>query len=268
MEAEPGNDDTKAGGARLGGGASRLTQVALGLSVLSMLASSFALLLASGVLPSRGGDFNARALAFVRANPEAIVESVNALETRRRADQTNELTTILDQKRDEIFDDASAPLGANPNGRTILVEFFDYNCPYCRKEAPILAAAEKADPGLRVVYKEFPILGPGSNFAARAALASRAQGKYLAFHDAMFASPGAIAESSALVIAGQVGLDVERLKKDMEDPAIDAAIKRNLALADALHISGTPTFVAGKEIHPGLADADGMKRLIAAARGE
>jgi protein-disulfide isomerase len=269
MEAETGNDEAKDGRGEPGGRASRLVQVTLGLSVLSTLLSLFALFFASGVLPGRGGsDFDARALAFIRAHPEAIVESVSALETRRQANQAYELTATLDEKRDEVFNDASAPVGVNPQGETILVEFFDYNCPYCRKEAPILAAAEKADPSLRVVYKEFPILGPGSAFAARAALASRAQGKYLAFHDAMLAHPGASTEASALSLAGEVGLDVERLKKDMQDPAIEAVIKRNLALADALHIAGTPTFVAGKAIRPGLADADGMKSLIAAARGK
>jgi protein-disulfide isomerase len=269
MEAEPQTDEGKDDRGGPGGRASGLAQIALGLSVLSTLLSLFALFFASGILPGRGaGDFDARALAFVRAHPEAIVESVNGLEARRQADQANESTAVLEKKRDEIFNDASAPVGANPEGKTILVEFFDYDCPYCRKEASILAAAEKADQGLRVVYKEFPILGPGSAFAARAALVSRAQGKYLAFHDAMLAHPGAITEGSAIEIAGRVDLDVERLKKDMQDPVIDAAIKRNLALADALHISGTPTFVAGKEIHPGLVDADGMKSLIAAVRGE
>jgi protein-disulfide isomerase len=268
MANEPEDDKAKNRRGVLGGGANRLTLATLGLSAVSVILSLLALLLASGMLSIRSSAFETQALAFVRTHPEAIVESVNALETRRQADQANELTAILDQKRDEIFNDASTPVGVNPYGDATLVEFFDYNCPYCRKESPVLAAAEKADPGLRVVYKEFPILGPGSTFAARAALASRAQGKYLAFHDAMLAHPGAITETSALAIAGEAGLDLERLKIDMQDPAIDATIKRNLALADALHISGTPTFVAGKEIHPGLVDADGTKRLIAASRGE
>jgi protein SCO1/2 len=268
MADEPGNDEAKDGPPARRVGANRLTRAALGVSVVSITVSLFALLFAAGVLPIRGGAFETQALAFVRAHPEAIIESIHMLDARQKVAETDEVSAALGQKDDEIFNDASAPVGVNPKGKTLLVEFFDYNCPYCRKEAPILAAAEKADPELRVVYKEFPILGPGSTFAARAALASRTQGKYLAFHDAMFAHPGAIAESSALEIAAQVGLDVERLKKDMQDRAIDAAIKRNLALADALHISGTPTFVAGQQVHPGLVDADGMKSLIAAARGE
>jgi protein-disulfide isomerase len=131
----------------------------------------------------------------------------------------------------------------------------------------MLDELEQADKGLRLVFKEYPILGPGSVFAARAALASQKQGKYLAFHKAMMAYKGQITEGSSLEIAAQVGLDVERLKKDMEDPKIDEAIKRNVALAEALRISGTPTFIAGKEILRGLADADTMKQLIDSARG-
>jgi protein-disulfide isomerase len=203
MEPEPGNDEAKERPAARRVGANRLTHAALGLSAVSIILSLLALLFASGVLPIRGGAFETQALAFIRAHPEAIIESMIALEIRRRTDEANELTSVLDQRRDEIFNDASAPVGVNPHGDAILVEFVDYNCPYCRKESPILAAAEKADPGLRVVYKEFPILGPGSTFAARAALASRAQGKYLAFHDAMLAHPGALTETSAPAVAGK-----------------------------------------------------------------
>jgi protein-disulfide isomerase len=165
-----------------------------------------------------------------------------------------------------IFNDAASPVAGNPKGDVTLVEFFDYNCPYCRKAAPIIEELARGDPNLRLVFKEFPILGPGSTFAARAALASQKQDKYLAFHNAMMAYPGSIRETSTLEVAANVGLDVARLREDMEDPAIKQSIDRNLALAEDLRITGTPSFVAGKEIARGLADLEAMKELIAKAR--
>lgn len=240
---------------------------ALILSAGSTIFAALALLVVTGVIPgARQLAFERQVQSYILANPETIIDSLKGLDARQKAAEQNELTKVVDQRREEIFNDPAAPVGANPNGDVTLVEFFDYNCPYCRQAAPMLMELEQKDPGLRLVFKEFPILGPGSTFAARAALASRKQGKYLAFHKAMMAYNGAIGESSTLEVAAAVGLDVEQLKKDMEDPAIDQAITRNLALAEALRISGTPSFVVGKEILRGLADADTMKRLIATAR--
>ena len=167
---------------------------------------------------------------------------------------------------DEIFNDPAAPVAGNPSGDAVLVEFFDYNCPYCRKAAPVLDELTRSDPKMKVVFKEFPILGPGSVFAARAALASQKQGKYVAFHDTLYTFHGPINETSTLDVAAKVGLDVERLTKDMADPAIDAAIKKNIALAEALLISGTPTFVSRKQITPGLVDLEVLKQMMANER--
>ena len=189
------------------------------------------------------------------------------MEARQQAAEQNELTAVLTQRHDEIFNDPGSPVGANPTGDATLAEFFDYNCPYCRRAMPVLDELEQVDKGLRLVLKEYPILGPGSVFAARAALASQKQGKYLAFHKAMMTYQGRITETTSLEVAAEIGLDVERLKKDIEDPAIDETIKRNIALGQALRISGTPAFVTGKEILLGLADANRMKQLIASALG-
>lgn len=237
------------------------------LAGVSTALSALALLFAAGVLPPAQDAVLERELrSYLLANPEVIVESISGLEARRQAAEENELTAILVQRRDEIINDPASPVGANPQGDVTLVEFFDYNCPYCRKATPMLDELEQTDKELRLVFKEYPILGPGSFFAARAALASQKQGKYLSFHKAMMSHKGQITENSSLEIAAQVGLDVERLKKDMEDPAIDEAIKRNLTLAEALRISGTPTFIAGKQVRPGLLDLDTMKQFIAEAR--
>ena len=211
-------------------------------------------------------DFDRQARAFILGNPEVIVQSVQAADALSKAAEENELTALLMQKHDEIFNDPAGPVGVNANGDVTLVEFFDYNCPYCRKAVPVLDAQEQADKGVRLLYKEFPILGPGSTFAAKAALASRKQDKYLAFHNAMMTYSGSITETSALEVAVSVGLDVEQLKNDMTDPAIETALAQNVALAEALRITGTPGFVAGKEIVHGLAGPDEMKQLIDRAR--
>ena len=107
------------------------------------------------------------------------------------------MQAVLKSRADEIFRDPDSPVGGNPDGDVTLVEFFDYNCPYCRQMVPVMAQAESADPQLRIVYKEFPILGPNSKLAAKAALATRKQGKYLAFHKALYQVRGTVDPSKS-----------------------------------------------------------------------
>ncbi|WP_291399213.1 DsbA family protein [Devosia sp.] len=232
--------------------------------------SAASLLVSLGYLGTAAprADFESLAKEYLLSNPEVIVEAVKQLEARQQAAQENELTAVLTARHDEIVSDPTSPVGGNVDGDVTVVEFFDYNCPYCRQAAPMLQQLQQEDSGLRIVFKEFPILGPGSHFAARAALASQKQGKYLAFHSAMMAFKGSISESSTLEIAASIGLDVEQLKLDMADPAIEDAIAANFDLADALRLSGTPSFISGKQITRGLVDLETMAQLIAAARAE
>jgi protein-disulfide isomerase len=125
---------------------------------------------------------------------------------------------------------------------------------------------EQTDPDLRIVYKGFPILGAGSQFAARAALASRKQGKYIPFHNALMQATEQVTEETVMKVAREVGLDIEQLRADMQDPAIQEAIGRNLQLANALGITGTPSFIIGNEVVPGAADLRTLEDLIARAR--
>jgi protein-disulfide isomerase len=239
--------------------------------VLALLAVglSGAALYAALKLPRAAGqppDFAAQARVYIESHPEVIVDSLNRADARQKEAEANESATQLAARRGELFNDPAAPVGGNAAGDATLVEFFDYNCPYCRKAAPVLDQLAQADPGVRIVFKEYPILGPGSAFAAKAALAAQKQGKYLPFHNALYASHGSITEASALDVAKNVGLDVDRLKTDMADPAIEKAISDNLALAEALRISGTPTCVTAKRITPGLLGLDVLKQMIAEAR--
>ncbi len=132
--------------------------------------------------------------------------------------------------------------------------------------APLMVQAEAADPKLRIVYKEFPILGPNSVFAAKAALAAHRQGRYAEFHRALMQVRSATDDARTLAVAGQVGLDGERLKTDMRDAAIQGLIDRNVALARALHINGTPGFVVGDQILTGATDLKSLQAAIQEAR--
>jgi protein-disulfide isomerase len=132
---------------------------------------------------------------------------------------------------------------------------------------PVMMQAEAADPQLRVVYKEFPILGPNSTFAAKASLAAHKQGKYVAFHRALYQVRGTVDPSKVTEVAATVGLDVDRLKADIEDPAITALLGKNLALAHALRIDGTPGFVAGSQILRGAIDLKALQAFVGEARG-
>lgn len=200
------------------------------------------------------------------AHPDVIMRSVNQLEARQRAKEETEVQATVKSRAEEIFRDAASPVGGNPDGDITLVEFFDYNCPYCRQVASVMRKAEEADPQLRIAYKEFPILGPNSTFAAKAALAANRQGKYVAFHRALYGVRGAVDPGKIKEVAMAIGLDMDRLNADMADPAIQAAITKNIALAQALRINGTPGFVMGDQILRGATDFETLQAMIRTAR--
>jgi protein-disulfide isomerase len=211
-------------------------------------------------------EFDRRVQDYLMRNPEVIVQAVQGLQARQQRAELTETQQALKAKADEIFRDPASPVGGNVQGDVTLVEFFDYNCPYCRKMAPVLIDAEAADPQLRIVFKEFPILGPGSEFAARAALASQRQGRYEAFHHALMAVKEKVDENVVLATAASTGLDLDRLKADMQDPALQATIDRNMALAAALRINGTPGFVVGDQVLRGATELTVLQGLIGQAR--
>ncbi|MEH2506687.1 protein-disulfide isomerase [Bradyrhizobium sp. AZCC 1578] len=211
-------------------------------------------------------EFDQRVHDYLMAHPEVIMESVNRLEASAREKAETDIQMVLQARADEVFRDPDSPTSGNPNGDVTLVEFFDYNCPYCRQVAPVVTKAQQADSQLRVVYKEFPILGPNSTVAAKAALAAHKQGKYVEFHRALYQLRGAVDDSKAMEAAAAVGLDIERLKTDMEDSKIQASIQKNLALAQALRINGTPGFVIGDQILRGATDLNTLQTWIRTAR--
>jgi protein-disulfide isomerase len=199
-------------------------------------------------------------------HPEFMVEVLHAAEAKLKAEKAADAREAIAARRDELLHDGAAPVGGNPDGDVTIVEFFDYRCPYCKQVEPALAALLKEDRKLRIVYKEFPVLGAASVYAARMALAARRQDKYAVFHDAMMATKGQITEDVTLKVAKLAGIDVDRAKSEMNDKEIGDAIKRNYALAETLDIQGTPAFVIGDALVPGATDIENLKKLIAAAR--
>ena len=207
-------------------------------------------------------DIKRLALEAILEKPEILIEALSILQERENAALVEAQSTALTELRDDF--EQNAPIFGNLDGSVTLVEFFDYNCGYCRRAAPEVKAVLEANKDVRIVYREFPILGPGSEIAARASLAARNQGKYQQFHEAMMALNGQAFEASVMEVAGDVGLDLEVLKTDMQSDLVNDHIAASLRLAEALRITGTPTFVLGDEIIPGVIERGTFLEKIAA----
>jgi len=207
---------------------------------------------------------------YLRNNPEIVIEAINILRQREQAAETADARNVIAARGPELFNDSATPVGGNPEGDVTLVEFFDYRCGYCKRVYPTVKKLVEDDGNIRFVYKEFPILGPPSVYAARAALASREQSKYQEFHDALMAAKGALTEDKVLQIAESVGLDRGKLLEDMNrnEAEYDRVFARNRDLAQALKINGTPAFVAGDVVIRGAADYASMKNVIAQVRSK
>lgn len=204
---------------------------------------------------------------YLLRHPEVILEAIEALEARNAERAAEAQRKAVAERRDELLNDPAAPVGGNPDGAVTVVEFFDYQCPYCKSVAATLIETIETQDDVRIVFKEFPILGPESAFAAKAALAAHRQDRYLDFHLALMAARGKLSEAVVLDLARQNGLDLDRLRADMEAPEVAEALARNHALAEMLQVRGTPAFVIGDQVVPGAISMERMRELIAAERG-
>ena len=202
---------------------------------------------------------------YIRTHPEVIEQSLQALDAKREAEEKARQKVALAAHQQELLHDARSPVSGNRSGDITLIEFFDYRCGYCKRAAGAVTQLQREDSRVRVIYKDFPILGEASELAAKAALASQAQGKHQAFHEAMLAFKGDITKESIVSLAGEVGLDTTKLEADMRNPEWQTVIDTNRALARTLGISGTPGFIVGTELVPGALDLNGLKELIARA---
>ena len=201
-------------------------------------------------------------------NPEVILEAIEALKRREQVGAEARVQRVLQERRDELINDPESPVGGNPQGDVTLVEFFDYRCPYCKRVHPSIQALLQEDRNLRFVYKEWPILGTESVFAARVALAARAQGKYHAVHAALMDMRSTLTEGAVFAAAKSAGLDIDQLKRDIaaQKENADASFARTSNLAAALDIHGTPAFVVGDLVIPGAIGMEDLKKAIAEVR--
>ena len=197
-------------------------------------------------------------------HPEVIIQSVQDYQERLQAEKDKAAKDQVAKRSSDLLHDPQSQVLGNAGSDCALVEFFDNQCPYCQANEPELQKLLKQDGRVKLILKEFPILGPTSLVASKAALASVKQGKYPEFHAALLAHKGHY-QSAAVVdeVAKSIGLDLDQLHKDMEAPEIAAEIGRNLELGRALDISGTPGFVIGNQIIPGATSMEDLKKYVA-----
>ena len=199
---------------------------------------------------------------YLLENPEVIEEALQILRARRQADEERLAKLVLSKNGDALRHHPMTPVSGNVNGDITIVEFFDYQCGYCKRTLTSIVELLRIDKKVRVVWKELPILGPNSRIAARAAMAAKRQSRYLDFHIAIMSESGRLSENKILAAAKRLGLDIDKLRDDMQDPAIDAYLDETKQLANKLGIRGTPALIIEDTIVPGAIDTAGIKRII------
>lgn len=229
------------------------------------------MLMAGFIAPAFAENFSREQLDqivhdYIMKNPKVIIDSVNEYGKSQQEEENKKAEGAVKENMDWLTKNKNHPESGNPKGDVTIVEFFDYNCGYCKQAFTDLMTLVEQDKNLRVVFIEVPILGESSFEAARWALAANKQKAYLAYHTALMRHKGAFDQSIFETYAKQAGLDVEQLKKDKADPAINAIMDENLKMASTLGVSGTPAFVVGEQLIRGYVGIDGLKQAVEAAR--
>ncbi|MDT8343625.1 MAG: DsbA family protein [Thermohalobaculum sp.] len=214
--------------------------------------------------PAESDAFGNAVRAYLLENPEVIYDAIRILEQRRNVAAASADRDLIVANAQALFDDGFSWVGGNPQGDVTIVEFSDYRCTYCKRAHPHVQAVLEADPNVRLIVKEFPILGPDSLAAARVALAAHDVDatKYAALNDELMRFQGNLTEPIAYRLAAGVGYDIGTLKDRAASDEITARIGANHQLADALGIQGTPSFVIGGRIVRGYIEADAMIAAI------
>jgi protein-disulfide isomerase len=205
---------------------------------------------------------------YLLANPEVLEQAFKQLQDKRAKDAAAKQSDAIAKNGDQIFNSPNEMVLGNPKGAITLVEFFDYNCGYCKRAVADMMALLDANPDLRIVMKEYPILAEGSVEAARISVALKDTDPthYLAFHQELFSRPGVANGAKALEVAEDLGIDVDKLKKAAGATNVTDNIKEVHQLADKLGISGTPSYVIGMELVPGALGFDALQQKVAAVR--
>jgi len=245
------------------------------LSVLPALALSLAL---PAALPAQAQSFSADQREeighivkdYLVAHPEVIQDVMAELEKRQQSAEAEKHRAAVVENKATIFSSPHQVVLGNPQGNVTMVEFFDYNCGFCKRALGDMLDLIKSDSNLKFVLKEFPVLGEGSVEAARVAVAARMQDttgkKYIEFHQKLLGSRGAADKMRALAVAKEVGFDMARIEKDMGSDEVKKTIEENMKLAEALGVNGTPSYVVGEEVVRGAVGIDALRAKINAER--
>ncbi len=215
--------------------------------------------------PQRG-EIESIVREYLIAHPEVLQEAMAELEKRQTAAESEKHKSAVKDNAQAIFSSPRQVNLGNPNGDVTFVEFFDYNCGYCKRAMSDMLTLMKDDAKLKVVLKEFPVLGPGSVEAAQVAVAVRMQDKtgkkYLEFHQKLLGGRGQADKAHAMAAAKDVGLDMTRIEKDMAGPEVKATLEESLKLAEALGLNGTPSYVIGSDVVVGAVGLPALQEKI------
>src|SRR6201747_2826156 len=216
------------------------------------------------------GDIETIVRNYLIAHPEVLEEAMAELSKRQTAAEAEKHEASVAKNADAIFNSPRGVTIGNKDGDVTFVEFFDYNCGYCKRAMTDMLDLMKSDPKLKVVLKEFPVLGPGSVEAAQIAVAARMQDpagkKYLDFHQKLLGGRGQADKARAMAAAKEAGFDMAKLEKDLASPEVRATLEENLKLAEAMGMNGTPSYVIGKQVVIGAVGVDNLKEKIGIAR--
>ena len=216
------------------------------------------------------GDIETIVRNYLIAHPEVLEEAMNELSKRQAAAESAKHEAGVANHSEAIFNSPRNVTLGNKDGDVTFVEFFDYNCGYCKRAMTDMMELMKADPKLKVVLKEFPVLSAGSVEAAQVGVAVRMQDpsgkKYLDFHQKLLGGRGAADKARAMAVAKEVGLDMAKLEKDMTSPEAKATLEENFKLAEEMGMNGTPSYVIGKQVVVGAIGLEGLKEKIGMAR--
>ncbi|MCA1466859.1 MULTISPECIES: DsbA family protein [Bradyrhizobium] len=207
---------------------------------------------------------------YLVSHPEVLEEAMAELSKRQAAAETQKHQASIAQNAEAIFNSPRQVVLGNRDGDVTFVEFFDYNCGYCKRAMDDMLTIMKGDPKLKVVLKEFPVLSQGSVEAAQVGVAVRMQDpsgkKYLDFHQKLLSGRGAADKARAMQAAKEAGLDTARIEKDIASPEVRATLEENFKLAEAMGMNGTPSYVIGKQIVIGAVGVESLKEKIGIAR--
>jgi protein-disulfide isomerase len=213
--------------------------------------------------------FRAEVRAYLLDNPEVLLEAIAVLEDRQAEAQAADDSTLIAANAEALFDNPASWVGGNPEGDITLVEFVDYNCGFCKRAFPAVMELVDSDGDIRLILKEFPILGPDSEVASRFAIAvlqTAGPDAYAEAHERLMSLQGRAGEAVVQRIGREMGLDMEAISAAMAGDAVSAVIAENRALAQRLQINGTPSFVLEDRMIRGFVPLDGMRDLVATAR--